>query len=84
MGTGKLKIPVYLLCTYIEYSALRLSYFPQIALYLIELSLEYLVQIFQGLLPVRTHQNTYARYVCCERLYIDANCNVVNQILATG
>ena len=77
-------MPVSLLCTYIEYSALRLSYLPQRALYLIGLSLESLVQICLGLSPVRTHQNTYARTVFCERLYFDANRRVVNQILATG
>ena len=77
-------MPVSLLCTYIEYSDLRLSYMPQRALYLIGISLESLVQICLGLSPVRTHQNTHAQSVSCERLYIDANCEVVNQILATG
>ena len=77
-------MPVCFLCTYIEYSDIRLSYFPQIALYLIGIFLESLVQICQGFLPVRTHQNTYARAVFFERLYIDANCGFVNQILSTG
>ena len=77
-------MPVWLLYTYIEYSSLRLSYFPQREIYLIELSLESMVQICQGLLPERTHQNTYSRAVFCERLYIDANRKFVNQIHATG
>ena len=77
-------MPVSLLCTYIEYSALRLSYLPQRALYLIGLSLESLVQICLGLSPVRTHQNTYARTVFCERLHIHGNRTVVNHILANG
>ena len=84
MGTGQFQMPVSLLCTYIEYSALRLSHLPQRALYFIGLSLESLVQICLSLSPVRTHQNTYPRTVFCERLYIDPNHNVVNQILANG
>ena len=77
-------MPACLMYTYIEYSAPGLSYLPQRALYLIGISLEYLVQICQGLSPVCTHKNTYARDVFCERLYIDANHKVVNKILATG
>ena len=44
MVTGKLQITVCFLCTYIEYYDIRLSYFPQIALNLIGIFLEYLVQ----------------------------------------
>ena len=42
-----------------------------------------MVQIFQGLSPVRTHQNTYDQNLFCERLYIDNNHEVMNQILST-
>ena len=84
MGTRQLQIRICLLFINIKYYSLRVLYLPQSALYLIELSLKYLVQICQGLLTVRTNQNTYARAVFCERLYIGGNREVVNQILDTG
>ena len=73
MGTVKFQMPVCLLCTYIEYYVLRLSYLPQISLYFIEISLGSLVQIYQGLLPVQSHQNTYVWDFFCEQLFIDAD-----------